>query len=202
MVALYNHRRRPRLRPRPRRRLRRTSVEQWRGRLELHSKSINSTSKVLKIGPTARASARRLLIDKLAGVPRVAREYKLEPLLSLSLPLSFSCCAGKVRCKMCSKLSALKANQHANNVAASARRLKSHVPLIATVADTLVQGETSDEVGQGGVGVVSTTCWVNQLQVVEKIIEWNEFVNTLRRTVCGAGVPQHGPIIKYASCWR
>lgn len=35
MVALYNHRRRPRLRPclppRPRRRPRRTSVEQWRG---------------------------------------------------------------------------------------------------------------------------------------------------------------------------
>lgn len=149
MVALYNHRRRPRLRPRPRPRRRRTSVEQWRGRLELHSKSINSTSKVLKIGPTARASARRLLIDKLAGVPRVAREYKLEPLLSLSLSLSLLC-AGKVRCKMCSKLSALKANQHANNVAASARRLKSHVPLIATVADTLVQGETSDEVGAGG----------------------------------------------------
>lgn len=51
---------------------------------------------------------------------------------------------------MCSKLSALKANQHANNFAASARRLKSHVPLIATVADTLVQGETSVEVGAGG----------------------------------------------------
>lgn len=46
---------------------------------------------------------------------------------------------------MCSNLSALKANQHANNVAASARRLKSHVPLIATVADSC-RGR-SEEVG-------------------------------------------------------
>lgn len=56
---------------------------------------------------------------------------------------------------MCSNLSALKANQHANNVAASARRLKSHVPLIATVADSC-RGR-SDEVGWclgGGVGCV------------------------------------------------
>lgn len=55
---------------------------------------------------------------------------------------------------MCSNLSALKANQHANNVAASARRLKSHVPLIATVADSC-RGR-SDEVGwcRGEVGCV------------------------------------------------
>lgn len=55
---------------------------------------------------------------------------------------------------MCSNLSALKANQHANNVAASARRLKSHVPLIATVADSC-RGR-SDEVGwsEWGVGCV------------------------------------------------
>lgn len=72
---------------------------------------------------------------------------------------------------MCSNLSALKANQHANNVAASARRLKSHVSLIATVADSC-RGRL-DEVGWclGGELDVSTTCWVNQLQVVEKIIE-------------------------------
>lgn len=98
-----------------------------RRRLKLHSKSINSTSKVLKIGPTARASARqsgrRLLIDKLLGERSVGGEGT-----------SSLCCAGKVRCKMCSNLSALKANQHANNVAASSVRLKSHVPLIATVA--------------------------------------------------------------------
>lgn len=72
---------------------------------------------------------------------------------------------------MCSNLSALKANQHANNVAASARRLKSHVPLIATVADSC--RERSERWGGAGGGEldVSTTCWVNQLQVVEKIIE-------------------------------
>lgn len=73
---------------------------------------------------------------------------------------------------MCSNLSALKANQHANNVAASARRLKSHVPLIATVADSC-RGRSERWGGAWGGGEldVSTTCSVNQLQVVEKIIE-------------------------------